>query len=201
MVSSAMRLAAVALWMLALGLGPGRAALAQDGGTIRLQLFNTSELVAAGRLESAETCAFALHQEDRDPARETYHHAFFQPLPTAETGAAAASTAGAPDWPAIIQIDGEFLAVAPAAASQPATRGHAAPVPVHLAPRQLWMGEDGRLLVVLNLETTRPRPHEVIVDAGMMTVVRAGAAPFWLRVAGGTTCTPAPPPATGAAAR
>ena len=124
----------------------------------------------------------------------------------AATGHTAASAAGAASafgdgGPAVIQIGGEFVRLAIVAAGDP-DAPHDPPVPVpvpaHRAPYQLWTAENGRLLVVLNLDIVPGASGGgVDVPSGMMTVVREAAPPFWIEVAGGTICTDRAPPATG----
>jgi hypothetical protein len=126
-------------------------------------------------------------------------------LPTAGPAARAVRPAGGPKdaGPAIIQIGGEFVRLAIAAAGDPDAPDDPpvpAPMPAHRAPYQLWTAENGRLLVVLNLDIvtgTSSGGGGVDVPSGIMTVVREAAPPFWIEVAGGTICTARAPPATG----
>lgn len=161
----------------ALALAGAAPATAQEGRqTINLQLYNVGELRDARVIGTEPGCVFALHQEDKDPATDTYAWVFYHPVRT-----------GPDPVPAFIQIDGQFLRVYEVASGGESDAS--ADAPAYTRPYQLWQGEEDMLFVILDLEATPGEaPSDVAVESGMMTVVRGGAEAFWVRVKGGSRC-------------
>ena len=161
----------------ALAVAVAAPAVAQERETINLQLYNVGELRDARVIGTDPGCVFALHQDDRDPATDTYAWVFYHPV-----------RSGPDPAPAFIQIDGTFLRVHEVATGG----GPDAPPggrPGYARPFQLWEGEEDMLFVILDIDAAPGESaSDVAVESGMMTVIRGGAEAFWVRVKGGARC-------------
>ena len=91
----------------------------------KVQLFNTAELASAGLIPRNDVCGFLLHQADRDPDEDAFPYVFLR-LATEGTEGTENGEDGSADGrsggpfaafadSAIIQIEGRFIGLAPAA--------------------------------------------------------------------------------------